>query len=495
MLPFSRALSTMLLSLSVLSLSAQQSPAPAKPEQPKAEKTQSDKSAEQLAAQDRETLAHLNSAFEALVAKVSPAVVQILVNGYGPLDHNGRNETALIARQHAIGSGVIVDSDGYIMTNAHVVEGAQRIRVVLSTVSSDPSQVAPIGKQRVLDAKLIGVHKESDLALLKVDTTGLPTLAFGAGRRVRQGQLVFAIGSPEGLEDTATMGVISSVSRQPDPDSPMVFLQTDAPINPGNSGGPLIDIDGFVVGINTLIFSQGGGSEGLGFAIPSRVVKFVYRSLRKYGHVHRVEVKAGAQTITPDLADALGLPRSWGVVIDDVTPGGPADSAGLKIGDIVLSADDRVIDTLPAFTAALYLHPLDEVLKLVVLRGDQRETLHIPVLEMTDQMDAIVSLANSEANVISKLGILGLDLTNEQLRSAVGTLRRDSGVVVVARTAQISGPVTGLTTGDVIYAVNRHLIGSLDSLHRAVAELKPGDSVALQIEREGKLQWLTFEME
>src|SRR5580700_6348235 len=325
-------------------------------------------------------LQQLNSALESLVARVSPAVVQILVTGYGPIEESNRAQTALIARQHAVGSGVIVDADGYIMTNAHVVEGAQRIRVVLPMPSLDFPQVEPVGKEHVLDAKLIGVHKESDLALLKIEQKNLATLELGSARRIHQGQLVLAIGSPEGLQNSVTMGVVSSVGRQPDPDRPMVYIQTDAPINPGNSGGPLIDMDGYVLGINTLILSQGGGSEGLGFAIPARVVRFVYQSLRKYGHVHRVEIGAAAQNITPSLAEGLGLRQSFGVIISDVTPGGSADSAGLQIGDIVISADDRPIDTLPALTAALYLHPFDEVMKLVILRGDQRKTLYSPVI-------------------------------------------------------------------------------------------------------------------
>lgn len=149
----------------------------------------------------------------------------------------------------------------------------------------------------------------------------------------------------------------------------MVYIQTDAPINAGNRGGPLVDTDGYIVGINTFILSEAGGSDGLGFAISARIVRFVYESLRKYGHIHRIELTAAAQTITAGLAKGLGLSENWGVVIDDVIPGGPAEAAGLKVGDIVVKADGRLIGTLPAFTSDLYLHPLDEVLQLEVLRG------------------------------------------------------------------------------------------------------------------------------
>jgi serine protease Do len=440
-------------------------------------------------------LQQLNSAIEVLTARMSPAVVQILVTGYGAVEENDRRQTAVVTREHAIGSGVIVDSNGYIITNAHVVEGAQTIHVALAMPSVDfPDQIAPVGKQRVVEARLIGLHRETDLALLKIDQTGLPILSLGSRRPVHQGQLVFAMGSPEGLENSVTMGVVSSVARQADPTKPMVYIQTDAPINPGNSGGPLVDADGYVVGINTFILTQAGGSEGLGFAIPARIVHFVYESLRKYGHVHRIEVKAGAQTITEDLAKGLKLARSWGVVIDDVTPGGPADAGGLKIGDIVLRADGRFIGTLPAFTAALYLHPLDESLKLEVLRGKEQKTLYIAALEMKDPMDALPDLANTRENLVSRLGVLALDL-NDELRSVVGPLRNPSGIVVVARVQDFMSSASGLQTGDIIHSVNQAPIDSLSSLRAALEQIKSHDPVVLQIERGGGYQWLAFEME
>ncbi|MGB8781839.1 MAG: trypsin-like peptidase domain-containing protein [Terriglobales bacterium] len=467
----------------------------AKPDVDRAEKTDKAKAMGTRPAEPPAVLQQLNSALEQLTARISPAVVQILVTGLGAVEESSRGQTALITREHAIGSGVIVDPDGYIMTNAHVVEGAQRIHVALAMPSvSYPDQISPIGKQRIVEARLVGLHKDTDLALLKIEQTGLPTLSLGSHRPVHQGELVFAMGSPEGLENSVTMGVVSSVARQADPNRPLAYIQTDAPINPGNSGGPLVDSDGYVVGINTFILSAAGGSEGLGFAIPARIVSFVYSSLRKYGHVHRIEVKAGAQTITENLARGLGLAQNWGVVIDDVIPGGPAEAGGLKIGDIVVRADGRPIGTLPAFTSALYLHRLDESLKLEVLRGTERKTLYIAALEMKDPMDALPDLANTRENLISRLGILALNL-NDELRSVLGDLRNPAGVVVVARVADFLSSTTGLQTGDVIHSLNQTPVDSLSSLRAALGQVKPHDPVVLQIERNGGLQWLAFEME
>ena len=440
-------------------------------------------------------LQQLNAALEDLVAKVSPGVVQILVTGYGTASDSDRTETALIVRQHAVGSGVIVDPDGYIITNAHVVEGAQRIRVALPVPSEESTgTLVPVGKRHIVDARLLGLHKETDLALLKIDEHDLLTLSLAAPRSVREGELVFAIGSPEGLQNSVTMGVISAAARQADPEKPMLYVQTDAPINPGNSGGPLVDLDGNVVGINTFILSESGGSEGLGFAIPAGVVRFIYRNLRQYGHVHRIEIGAGTQTITPTLAEGLNLPQSWGVIVADVVPGGPAESAGLKVGDIILTADDRRIGTLPALNAAFYLHPLGEALKLVVLRGNQKKTLLVPAVEHRDQMDQLMDATDPEKSLIPRLGVLAIDLT-DQLRSLVGNLRIPSGVLVIGRAANLIVPETGLQTGDLIHSLNTTPIDSVESLRETVGKLKTGDAVVLQVERDGGLLYLPFEME
>ncbi len=440
-----------------------------------------------------QTLAQFNDALESLAAKVAPAVVQILVTSYGPVHEENRTQTALIVRQHAVGSGVIVDSEGYIMTNAHVVEGAQRIRVALP-LPSDSGRAVAAGKRRVLPARLVGVHKDSDLALLKIDGSDLPTLPLLSQQRPRVGQLVFAIGSPEGLQNSVTMGVVSAVARQADPEKPLTYIQTDAPINPGNSGGPLVDMNGSVIGVNTFILSTGGGSEGLGFAIPARIVDFVYHSLRKYGHVHRVEIGAVAQEITPAMAEGLRLGQHWGVIVADVKPDGPAATAGLQVQDIILTADDRRIETLPSLSSALYLHRLDQVLKLEILRGDQKKTLYVPAIEQRDPMDQLFDAADPEKSLVPRLGIVALELSDE-LRNKIGTLRLPFGVIVLGRAADLTTPETGLQTGDVIHALNTTPITSLDVLRTAVESLKVGDPVVLQVERSDGLTYLSFEME
>ena len=436
----------------------------------------------------------LDSSLETVVAKVSPAVVQIVVAGYGPLEDH-EHATARITRQHAIGTGIIVDPDGYILTNAHVVEGAQRIRVILPSDPTDsPLELQPNHAGQILEATVLGIHKQSDLALLKIQASHLPTVPLRSDLRVRQGELVFAIGSPEGLQDSVTMGVVSSVARQPDPENPMVYIQTDAPLNPGNSGGPLVDVDGNLVGINTLILSKGGGSEGLGFAIPAAIVNFDYQNLRKFGHVQRVSIGAKAQSITPTLAAGLGLGRSWGAIISDTVPGGLADAAGINAEDVVLAIDDRPIPSLPDFMAALYLHPPDQVLKIDILRGSSQMSFNVPVEVYHEKLSDLSEVPDLQKSLIRRLSVFVTDL-DDKVKSLLPATRSDTGVVVIAQTSGTSGPDTGLQAGDIIRTMNHVPLQSISQFQARVHEIRPGDPVVLQVERNGNLQYLAFEME
>src|SRR5271157_1904623 len=216
---------------------------------------------------------------QALTATVTKSVVQVLTSGYALSTENQKTDTAYLAPERGIGAGVVLSPDGLIVTNAHVVQGARKIRVRLQGLEkqSFDQSFEPLGP---IEAKLVGFDRQTDLAVLKIDMTGLPALQLADSNELKQGQIVFAFGSPLGLENSVTMGVVSSTARQIDPDNPSIFIQTDAPINPGNSGGPLVDVDGRVVGINTFILTQSGGNEGLGFAIPSDVVRNIYDQIR-----------------------------------------------------------------------------------------------------------------------------------------------------------------------------------------------------------------------
>jgi serine protease Do len=351
--------------------------------------------------------------------------------------------------------------------------------------------MSAVGKRKVLDATLIGVHKESDIALLKVAAQNLPALPVAATRPVYPGELVLAIGSPDGLQGSVTMGIVSSVWRQPNPDVPMVYIQTDAPINPGNSGGPLIDLDGCLIGLNTFILSKGGGSEGLGFAVPARIVRFVYDSLRKYGYVQRAEIGVSAQEITPTLAAGLDLSRDWGVVISDVAPLGPAAAAGLRSQDIIDTIDDRQVVGVPGFAAALYLHPPDEDLKLEVLRGRQKLSVVVPGIQHKDERYDLSDFIDPR-NVIDELGVFMVDL-DDRFRAPSSRTRSPSGVMVVAKSPGLNVYTSDLRPGDIVYQINRQTAESVRQVRSLLQPMRPGQSVVLQIERDGQLQYIAFE--
>ena len=442
----------------------------------------------------RDLLRKENQLIDGLIRKVAPSVVQVLVTGFGPLDETPGRTGGSVGQQRAIGSGFIIDSDGYIVTNAHVVNGAQRIQVVLPPSDADTSLSAALASNATtLPARIVGQTREIDMALLKVDATKLPPLPLAAYRNLRQGEMVFAFGSPQGLRNTVTHGLVSAVARQVDPDSPLIYIQTDAPVNPGNSGGPLVNIDGEVVGMNTFIYSQSGGNEGLGFAIPCATVRTVYRQLRQFGHVRRQEIGVGIQSITPTMAAGLNLSKDRGLIISDLTPGGAGEAAGLMIGDVLVSIDDHPADNLPTVSYYFLLRDFGDKARVTVLRGTKQETFNVEVSEEKHDMDQVLALADPEKHQVPILGILGIEI-DKKTAAMIEGLRAPYGIVVAAKTLGGSRDVP-LLIGDVIRELNNKPMTTLDKLRSALQELPAGAPVVLQIQREGRLQFISFQKE
>src|SRR5580700_6039920 len=324
-------------------------------------------------------LRELSSSFEELASKVRPAVVQIFSTGYAtPDESESTRASSLLSTQRSTGSGIILTPDGYIVTNNHVVQGARKIEVVLH--ASNPVQA----RQSRLEAKLIGTDPKTDLAVIKIDRQNLKVLELADSNKLKQGQLVMAFGNPLGLEGSMSTGVVSSASRRIRSEDSMVYVQTDAPINPGNSGGPLVDIDGHVVGVNTFIFTQSGGSEGLGFAIPSNAVRNVFDQIKKDGHAHHGQIGIVAQSVTPVMAKGLRLPQDWGVVAADVTPDGPADKAGLKVRDLILEVNGETVEDAPQLETVIDRLKLADKVHLKVQHDGHDLEMDVTVIERDD---------------------------------------------------------------------------------------------------------------
>src|SRR5580658_2395739 len=378
------------------------------------------------------SLGELSVSLEGLVSRVRPAVVQIFSTGYVTADESDSSNTAaLLSQQRSTGSGIILSDDGFIVTSAHVVRGARRIQVRLSGARTRGRNATFEPEVKLLDAKLIGMDREMDVAVIKIERTGLPRLQLGNSDAVRQGELVMAFGTPRGLEGSVSMGIVSSTSRELHPDDFLAYIQTDATINPGNSVGPLIDAQGRVVGVNTFILSESGGSEGLGFAIPSNIVNTVYSQLRKEGHVHRGKIGIYVQTITPALAEGLGLGRDWGVLVGDVTPEGPADLAGVKVGDLVLTANGRTMRNARQLEAYIYRSPMTEKVTLQVLRGQDQLMMDVNVTDSVDDPQRFADMVNPEDNLVPKLGILAIGI-DKTLAALLPGLRHGYTVAVAA---------------------------------------------------------------
>jgi serine protease Do len=283
------------------------------------------------------------------------------------------------------------------------------------------------------------------------------------------------------------------VGRQLSADDPMVYVQTDAPINPGNSGGALVDVQGRLVGINALILSQSGGNEGLGFAAPSNIVRTVFEQIRKWGRVKRGTIGVSAQTITPTLAEALRLPRPSGVILADVFPETTGASAGLKVGDIVLALNGKPMENGRQFDVNLYRLAAGDIAELDLLRGEAPVKLSVAIAERQGDPTRFADLVTPDRHLVQRLGVLGLDLT-PSLSAALGGIRGLGGVLVAAR-ALNTGAEYGLAVADVILAVNGTPVKTLAELRSIIGRLPDNAPVALQIQREGQLLFLSFEIE
>jgi serine protease Do len=448
------------------------------------------KTAERLAA-----LKELSQTLQDLSAEAGRSVVQIFVRSYVTTEDSDR-VTDLLTKENSSGSGILLSADGYILTNAHVVRGAHEVKVQLNVrAEAEAREQGDRSFNRPMEGKVIGIDRDSDLAVVKIDKTNLPCLKFGNSDELKQGQIVLALGNPLGLDNSVSMGVVSAVSRQIKGDDPMVYIQTDAPINPGNSGGPLLDADGHVVGINTLIFSQSGGSEGIGFAIPSNIAKEVYAQLKSKGHVHRAQLGLVGETITPELADGLTLETDHGIVISDIEPDGPAVRAGVQVDDIITGLSGRTIASVHELEAYIFRLSPGTPVTLRVQRGTSEMNLPVVTEEQSGgELDSLADMVDPIKNVVPELGIVGLDI-NKAVIELMPDLRRPAGVVVAARktNAPYSGPL--LQVGDVVYEVNRRVVNGVDSLRNVLGRMKSGQSLVLLIERNGHLRYIPLQLD
>ena len=432
------------------------------------------------------SLREFDTSLQEVSNKVQRAVVQVLNSAFVIQDGEG-GDGATASVERSSGSGILISADGYIVTNAHVVRDSHRLRVRLNPA------VAVQGSHLV-EARVIGIDFQTDIAVIKIERTGLPFLDFADSDHLHQGQIVLAFGSPLGLDNSVSMGVVSAVDRQLDEDSPLVFIQTDAAINPGNSGGPLVNTAGQVVGINTFILSKSGGNEGLGFAIPSNLANSICRQIRTEHHVHHHEIGIGVRAITPELFASLGLATEEGVLIEDVAPQGPADQAGIKTGDVIVCIGDRPITNVRQLALNMYRYNVGDRVPICIMRGTEKMSLAVPLQEVASDPQNLQDLAPPEQNSIAEFGILGLSV-DEKLAAMVPPLRMPSGVLVVAR-IRARGDFAGddFVTGDVIHAINGAAIRDIPSLKQALQSLTSNtQALVVQVERLGRLKFVVLE--
>ena len=431
------------------------------------------------------SLEHLSTSLQSISKQVEPAVVQIFNSAYAIEAEGERGIGTVVAQQRSSGSGILTSSDGFIVTNAHVVQGARRLWVRLN-------KDLPGIPRHLLDATLVGMDQQTDLAVIKINLSGLPFLKFADSGSLTQGQIVLAFGSPLGLENSVSMGIVSAVDRQLDTDSPLVFIQTDTAINPGNSGGPLVNTSGEVVGINTFIFTKSGGSEGVGFAIPSNLADSMCRQIREH-HVHHHQIGISVRAITPSMAQALNLPMQDGVLIEDVAPRSPADEAGLKVEDIIVAVHGKAIPNVRQLAFNMYSYAVGDHAEIQVSRGGQSLTFNVPVLERAAGPERFEDLLGGDDSPLPRLGVLGITV-NDKILALLPPLRSAGGVLVAAKVADVRPPMGDpLLAGDIIHAINGAVIQDIASLRSKLDTLNNTSPIVLQVERSGTLHFISIE--
>lgn len=376
-------------------------------------------------------------------------------------------------RTSALGSGVIVTGDGYIVTNYHVVQGVDEIKVILQD-------------RREFTGKLIGTDPQSDLAVVKVRASGLPAIKIGDSGRLKVGELVIAVGNPFALGNTITMGIVSATGRShvgiADYED---FIQTDAAINPGNSGGALVNIKAELVGINTAIFSTGGGNLGIGFAIPSSMVSMAMDSIIRHGRVVRGWLGVSVQDLTPELTRHFEIKEVKGALIADVVKDGPAWKAGLKRGDMIVEFEDAAVDDSSALKNLVAGRPPGKTVRIKIIRDGKEKSLSVTLGEMPKTE---VAQRSEYANAME--GIYVQDLTPE-IRRGLAVPDRITGVIVTNVEEDVPA-FEALKQNDILLEINRKSIFTIKDYHAVVGGIKPEESVLLLVYREGGFIYVTI---
>ena len=377
-------------------------------------------------------------------------------------------------RQRSLGTGFVIDRDGLIITNNHVVEKTDEIRVKLAD-------------RKEFDAKIIGRDPKTDLALIRVETDKpLRPLPLGDSEKLEVGDWVVAIGNPFGLDHTVTAGIVSAKYRRIGGGAYENFIQTDASINPGNSGGPLLNTRGEVVGINTAIYSRGGGSIGIGFAIPINMAKDLLPQLKK-GKVVRGWLGVLIQRITPELKEKLRLKDEKGALVADVTSNGPAEKAGISRGDVIVSFDGKEIGEMNELPYIVASTPVDKTVKVEVIRKGEKKTLEVKVGKLEEG-----EAAKAEIGEEKDLGMRVDEITPELARQL--GLSVESGVVVVQVEAQSPAGEAGMRRGDVILEMDQERVKSIDDYRERIRRYKKGDTVLFLVQRRGATLYLTLKI-